>query len=187
MGGAVDVVGNANPFAEFNIFADPEAAAITFALTNPYFTTALPKTLLALNISSLRQLASPVRVTLLPLDITRQHYFTEDEWEGACQGSELAHWIRSICASSFRPVPGNSPGEPGQSRALVSHDALCLWYVLNGDETDENDTLFRRVAMDLRVETRGEWTKGMCCVDRRPKPTIPVCTEAVLSSVDPGL
>lgn len=187
MGGAVDVVGNANPFAEFNIFADPEAAAITFALTNPQFTTALPETLPALKISSLRQFACPAKVTLLPLDITRQYHFTEDEWEDACQGSELANWIHNICASSFRPVPGNSPGEPCQSRALVPHDALCLWYVLNADETVGNDSLFRRVVMDLRVETKGEWTKGMCCVDRRPKPTIPVCTEVALSSVDPGL
>lgn len=187
MGGAVDVAGNANPFAEFNILADPEAAAITFALTNPQLSTAIPTTLPGLNVSAFRQLASPVKVTLVPLDITRQHYFSEDEWEDACQGTELADWIHKVCASSFRAVPGNSTTEPTQSNALVPHDALCLWYVLNADEADANNSLFQRVVMDLRVETRGEWTKGMCCVDRRLKTIIPVSTTAVSPSIDPGM
>ncbi|KAJ5612301.1 nucleoside hydrolase [Penicillium lagena] len=54
MGGAIDVVINANPFAEFNLFADPEAAAIIYVLTDPQSSTTFP---------------------------TTPHHFREEEWE----------------------------------------------------------------------------------------------------------
>jgi inosine-uridine nucleoside N-ribohydrolase len=182
MGGCIDTVGNANPFAEFNTFADPEAAALVFALSNdPSRGVALPP-IPSLDPSVRDTLGRALKITLLPLDMTRRHWILEAEWREGCRGGTVvADWLAVLCAHSFRVTPKNAMGEVEPFKGLVLHDALCIWYVVNRD-----DPAFGVETLDLRVETVGQWTRGMCCVDRRPKAAIPAGAKAVSSWVDPG-
>lgn len=78
MGGAVDVPGNAGPDAEFNAYADPEAAREVFD--------------------------AGLRVDLVPLDATRQTTINRDQLHAALAGrpGPLAARIEAFTEQSFR-------------------------------------------------------------------------------------
>ncbi len=69
MGGAVDVPGNVTPYAEFNVWADPEAAQAV--------------------------LASSLRVTLIGLDVCREVYLTRRDFKdgGGTVGRMIRAWF----------------------------------------------------------------------------------------------
>ena len=52
---------------------------------------------------------------------------------------------------------------------MCLHDIVCIWYALsNGDESQQKGEEWEfREGEDIRVETQGQWTRGMCIVDRR--------------------
>jgi inosine-uridine nucleoside N-ribohydrolase len=182
MGGALALNGNATPFAEFNIFADPEAAALVFSLTN--IPNVAQPTFPGFDHSALARLERPVKVTLLPLDITRKHPIYEREWQQGCTGSELAEWVNLFTSNSFRVL-----NHRDTEKCIVIHDALCIWYVLHSDDGDSDVEKFEVKTLDVRIETQGEWTRGMCCVDqRRFLPSTPEkAKEGLISKwVDPG-
>src|SRR5690606_36047966 len=68
---------------------------------------------------------------------------------------------------------GIAPHEPANNVELELHDPLVAWYVMmNSELPDETHgkghggwTIMRDV--DVRVETQGHLTKGMCVIDRR--------------------
>jgi purine nucleosidase len=74
MGGALRVRGNISPYAEFNIAADPLAAAAVFAAGWP--------------------------VTLVPLDVTLDHRWTTDDWE-RLGGSPLNDALHEMLPTYF--------------------------------------------------------------------------------------
>jgi hypothetical protein len=58
--------------------------------------------------------------------------------------------------------------EVGTTRSdipLSLHDPLCVWYLLAEGEGAPLTLGARRE--DVRIETTGQWTRGMCVVDRR--------------------
>jgi inosine-uridine nucleoside N-ribohydrolase len=48
---------------------------------------------------------------------------------------------------------------------LQLHDPLTIWYLLSRDRPELG--LKVGAEEDIRVETAGQWTRGMCVVDRR--------------------
>jgi hypothetical protein len=62
---------------------------------------------------------------------------------------------------------------PGAEIGLQLHDPLTIWYLI----TEASHTGEHRITltdeMDVRIETAGQWTRGMCVVDRRNRKKMP--------------
>jgi inosine-uridine nucleoside N-ribohydrolase len=55
--------------------------------------------------------------------------------------------------------------QAGDPTSLSLHDPLCIWYVLTRDSPSWIRS--RQSPEDIRVDTTGQWTRGMTVVDRR--------------------
>ena len=160
MGGAVAATGNVTPFAEFNVYADPAAAALVFALTSPNPST----TLLPLFPPELKpfpkKLSRLLRLVLMSLDVTEKHHLDRSRFESKVlplkeQGSPLAEWSCAFMEPMFGKIATPS---------LALHDPMCIWYCI----TDLTSWSFsEKSPEDIRVESLGQWTKGATVVDRR--------------------
>ena len=65
--------------------------------------------------------------------------------------------------ATFDKVESLQQDISGDAVGLELHDPLCIWYCLTSD-----DARWEIVeGEDIRVETSGQWTRGMCVVDRR--------------------
>lgn len=169
MGGAVHVEGNITPVAEFNCYADTVAAARVYALTSPTPSSTMPpfiegKSTLGPYPS---RLSKQLKLSLFPLDITTPHLlnkglFTQTIQPLIDQGSPLARWIGTFMFGTFNKIESmvGDGSEPG----LSLHDPVCIWYMLG-----HGDPAWQAVPKpeDIRVETTGQWTKGMHVIDRR--------------------
>ncbi|KJZ76673.1 hypothetical protein HIM_04009 [Hirsutella minnesotensis 3608] len=169
MGGAVNVEGNVTPVAEFNCYADAVAAARVYALTSLTPSSTMPP--VPAKLSTLpaypAKLSRTLNLTLAPLDITTPHLITKSYFANSIQphidaGSPLALWTAHFIMGAFNKIEsmegdGNEPG-------LSLHDPLTVWYVLT-----QSDPLWKRTPKpeDIRVETSGQWTRGMHVVDKR--------------------
>lgn len=169
MGGAVNVVGNVTPVAEFNTYADAIAAARVYALTSktPNFT--LPK--IPERFTHLSEypenLSRQLKLTLCPLDITTPHFinksfFVEKIKPIIDSGSPLALWTSHFIMGAYKKIE-EIVGD-GSDAELSLHDPLTVWYMLTQD-----DPKWKTLAKpeDIRVETSGQWTLGMHVVDNR--------------------
>ncbi|MCJ1468653.1 hypothetical protein MMC07_007282 [Pseudocyphellaria aurata] len=186
MGGALYVPGNATPVAEFNTLADPSAAARIFALTSPDPASTMPPTVSPKSLKSdgngLQPTILPpypptdaldgkrLNVILFPLDLTDVHYLRRDEFNAKTQplieaGSPLAEWVSAFLQATFTRMEKLHHGQGGGGTHLSLHDPVCVWYALIGESLKEQWTISE--GEDIRVETTGHWTKGMCVVDRR--------------------
>jgi inosine-uridine nucleoside N-ribohydrolase len=104
MGGAFGA-GNATPSAEFNIWADAEAAAAVFA-------------------------AGFRKITLVTLDATRQALVDRDQ----CAALEALGTPAGMAAARLIRIriDGNHPSNPGAERgAAAVHDAVCVNYLID--------------------------------------------------------
>lgn len=169
MGGAVNVAGNITPCAEFNCYADAVAAARVFALTSPTPASTMPP--VPMHMTSLPAypagLSRQLKLSLFPLDITTPHelrrfYYTQEMKTLKETGSPLAQWTDTFLSRTFDKI--DSMLGDGSEAALSLHDPLCIWYMLTRD-----NPAWRAVPEpeDVRIETSGQWTRGMHIVDRR--------------------
>lgn len=172
MGGAVHHEGNITPLAEFNCYADAVAAARVFALTSPLPASTMPPALHGKTTLPPypAKLSRTLPLTLFPLDITTPHllnkqYFLEQIGAVEQAGSPLARWIKTFMVGTFRKIE-SIVGE-GVEPGLSLHDPLCIWYMLAHE-----DPAWTTVAEpeDIRIETTGQWTRGMHVVDKRGRP-----------------
>lgn len=169
MGGAVDVEGNVTPVAEFNCYADAVAAARVYALTSlvPSSTMPpIPDTLTTLPPYP-EKLSRTLNLTLCPLDITTPHlidkkFFAENVKAHLDAGSPLALWTSHFLMGAFNKIEGMLG--PGEVPDLSLHDPLTVWYVLTREDPGWKLT---PKPEDIRVETSGQWTRGMHIADRR--------------------
>lgn len=186
MGGAVLCPGNVTPVAEFNTLADPTATARVFALTSPNPASTMPPVVLQSaskgDGNGLQPTVLPpypprddlvgerLKVIMFPLDLTERHYLRRDEFNAITQplvekGSPLAEWGSAFLRTTFHTMEKLHHGHGGGGTHLSLHDPMCVWYALKGESLKEQWTISD--GEDIRIETTGHWTKGMCVVDRR--------------------
>ena len=130
MGGAIGVPGNMTPTAEFNIFVDPHAAAIVAA--------------------------SGMRMTWVPLDITRQVRLTKAflDQHIASQNTVQAQAIRQLTRAWFQG--GRAPS------GMPLHDPLAMAVAID-------PAVVTCTRLPLYIETQGAYTRGMTVADRRAR------------------
>jgi ribokinase len=130
MGGAVGVPGNITATAEFNIFVDPHAAAIVAA--------------------------SGIRMTWIPLDVTRQTRLTQAflDQHLAGQNTARAQAIRQLTQAGLQERPPHI--------GIPLHDPLAMAVAID-------PTVVSCVPLPLHIETQGTYTRGMTVADRRER------------------
>ncbi|KAF2496149.1 nucleoside hydrolase [Lophium mytilinum] len=185
MGGAIDVPGNMTPGAEFNTYADSVAAARIFALTSTHPSMTMPPTPPGNQDAFLapypKKLSRQLKLTLFPLDITTPHALTRgalnattlpllssnhESYASGRRASPLATWTTTFLHATFTKIASLDTAAltaHPDAVALQLHDPCCVWYALSPNPTAE----FPVVVKDVRVETSGQWTRGVCVSDRR--------------------
>ena len=164
MGGALRTCGNVTPMAEFNVLADPLAAARVYALTskNPEVTlpTGSPESLL--------KLPRPLKLTIFPLDITNQHtakladvHEILGAFIEAYPDCVLAKWVKVWYSNSFANY-GKLVGLGADNANCELHDPVTAAYAIN---MFPNEWSLHRE--DFRVEHSGQWCMGKTVVDDR--------------------
>ncbi|KAJ5127053.1 hypothetical protein N7448_007832 [Penicillium atrosanguineum] len=187
MGGAINQPGNVTPVGEFNAYADAFAAARVFALTSPNPNSTLPPTQSPVLPPYPAKLSRQLTLRLFPLDITLRHNISKGEFRKAVtplleSGSPLAEWVDAFMGHTFRTLERLHPGHVGDDAALSLHDPVCVWYALTS--TDPMWAPSSTSPEDIRIETTGQWSRGMCVIDRRSRHKIEGDEE---SSSDHGL
>ncbi|CAH0058008.1 unnamed protein product [Clonostachys solani] len=161
MGGAVHCEGNVTPVAEFNCYAEP------VAFPSP------SSTMSSLHIRSSNLPSYPLNLprrlelTLAPLDIILSYVMTKSYFEQQIKphveaGSPLALWASSFIMATFDQIASLQANDKEPELAL--HDPLTIWHAMTRDQGGWETTIKPE---DLRVETTGEWTRGMHIVDKR--------------------
>lgn len=116
------------------------------------------------------KLSRQLTLRLFPLDITLRHNITRGEFRQAVTplieaGSPLAEWVNAFMGHTFRTLEKLHPGHVGDDAHLSLHDPVCIWYALTAE--DSHWAPSAASPEDIRIETLGQWTRGMCVVDRR--------------------
>lgn len=179
MGGTLAKPGNVTPYAEFNIFSDALAAAKVFELTS-------------FQLEANKTVSRKVDFTLFPLDLTSDHYLLETDYLDLLKekghlvkdpsgdgyvlthsGSPLLEWTEvwiNTTFSTMKTIYGYdimTPEEIAKAPPVFieMHDPLALYYGITSSDGWVVDT-----DLDIRVETKGEFTRGMTVKDVRQKP-----------------
>lgn len=129
MGGAINVEGNKNRVAEFNLFVDPEAAKIVFEF--------------------------PIKKVLVPLDICIKVPVFYEEFENI---QELK--TKELVLKMMRPYIEGTFKYDSDIKAAFMYDPLTIYYLINPES-------YKLVPMDIKIETTGEFTRGMTVQERR--------------------
>ena len=117
-----------------------------------------------------------LKIILFPLDITGRHTIRREEFTLATAsrlqaGSPLAEWVTGFMNPTFLTMETLHHGHSGGATALNLHDPLTVWYALTFERLDALGKQLWSISEgeDIRVETVGQWTKGMIVVDRRTR------------------
>lgn len=173
MGGQVDGIGNVTPVAEFNVFADPYATAVVFALSSPMPSSTMPIPRQGQRSATLPsfpdKLSKQLKIVMMSLDITEYHSLSRGEFMPRAQpladaGSPLAEWMIAFMTKMFDKMERLHIGHEGEGAALALHDPLCVWYTLTSD-----DKRWAGKTEDIRIETQGQWTRGQTIGDKRAR------------------
>ncbi|KAG9104807.1 hypothetical protein FRC06_009277 [Ceratobasidium sp. 370] len=157
MGGALDSPGNTSATAEFNFFADPKAATIVMDAAK----------------------SESINLILAPLDFTEWHSvpFSHMIHPVLLSGplisgldlSKAMTPMRAFTSAIFYRVR-RILRELGEPDRFQMHDPAAVWMALAHAEVPRDAPLlpgWGTVKRDFVIECIGEYTKGMCVVDRR--------------------
>ncbi|KAG9116807.1 hypothetical protein FRC07_007444, partial [Ceratobasidium sp. 392] len=157
MGGALDAPGNTSATAEFNFFADPKAATIVMDAAK----------------------SESINLLLAPLDFTGWHSVPFAHMihplllsGPLLSGPDLSNVmtpLRAFTSAIFYRVRRvlRDLGEPDR---FEMHDPAAVWAALAHADVPRDAPLLSgwgTVKRDFVIECVGEYTKGMCVVDRR--------------------
>jgi inosine-uridine nucleoside N-ribohydrolase len=79
--------------------------------------------------------------------------------------SPLAEWVSAFMKGVFDKLEASSPGIPKNAVRVPVHDMLPIWYCMDFS----NPKWEISKGEDLRVETVGQWTRGMFVTNRRSR------------------
>ena len=167
------------PVAEFNCIADPVAAAHVYALTSPNPASTMPPPVMPSKGADAPLPDYPPSSTLgddrlsivhFPLDITAPHALTRGDVTAAAadlvkRGSPLPEWVSAFLEATFKKTESLYHGHGGNATSMALHDIVTVWYAV--DRASAGWVVDGGV--DVRVETQGQWTRGMHVVDRRSR------------------
>ena len=85
--------------------------------------------------------------------------------------SPLATFLTAFLSSTFKKMASLHKDHDGDTIGISMHDPLCIWYLITQSVPEYAITLSE--ARDIRVETSGQWTRGMYVVDRRDRRKMP--------------
>ena len=178
MGGQVDGIGNVTPVAEFNVFADPYAAARVFALSSEIPSSTMPIPMEGQRSAGLPDvppnLSKQLKVVMMALDITEYHMLSRGQFMPraeplAKEGSPLAEWMIAFMEPMFQKMERLHIGHEGEGAALALHDPLCVWYVLTREDPRWKAGRDEKGEEDVRIESAGQWTRGQTIGDKRAR------------------
>ncbi|KAK9454850.1 Inosine/uridine-preferring nucleoside hydrolase domain-containing protein [Dipodascopsis uninucleata] len=191
MGGNIDYPGNMSVFGEFNFYADVDAAAVVCSTTSRTPASTLPPGCALAATVFERPGVRPVEMVLFPLDITMRHRLRRTWFDEYCEhwlnqaGNESSplvqwtkHWVdvtfdtfdRIVAENSNKQRSPNSDQEDGTTGSYMElHDPLAFYYAIL-DENERSSLFTVQKYVDMRIETVGQWTWGMCVIDRRHAP-----------------
>jgi inosine-uridine nucleoside N-ribohydrolase len=120
-------------------------------------------------------LSRPLKLTLFTLDITELHTLsrglfntlTKPLLTPTSSPSPLANWMTAFMTPMFSKMERLHHDQSGDTASLSLHDPLCIWYMLSHDSAGWECS--RQSPEDIRVDTTGQWTRGMTVVDRRSR------------------
>lgn len=146
MGGTLEHPGNTSPVAEFNCFADPYAASeiLTVVKTGAF------------------------ELIMAPLDITTPHKVPFSDLIQSDETLSDAGPLKRFVSAMLLRVRGLQASF-GLPDSMEMHDPLAVWYAIASAGLGKGQVPpgWTLKARDFQIERKGEFTRGMCIVDRR--------------------
>lgn len=173
MGGTLELPGNTSPTAEFNCYADPVSCWIEVSESRPSTNLAFLSSQYAAQAILEAVESNQFHLVMCPLDITSQHTVPFDQLIHSPSSSSNSHPptpLKQFTTAVLTRVRGlmKNFGEPDE---MQMHDPLAIWYAIeNASRSDlegEGKGRWGTQRRVFKVERSGEYTRGMCVVDRR--------------------
>ncbi|GES90502.1 nucleoside hydrolase [Rhizophagus clarus] len=160
LGGSIDSFGNVTPCAEFNFFADPDAANILTEATKGYS----PSETVQSKVERFkRKEILPLYLTVLPINVSTNIFLSSADFTKyiTSLNTPLSIFISAFIDHAFKKTQ-EFCGVHGLELHDPSAIALAIDMLLNNSQSYTSEFV------DMKVENQGIYTRGMVIIDRRP-------------------
>ncbi|RIA92505.1 Inosine/uridine-preferring nucleoside hydrolase domain-containing protein [Glomus cerebriforme] len=158
LGGAI-ACGNVTPCAEFNFFADPDAASILVESTKGFsLSENVQNKIERLN----RKEVLPLHFTVLPIDVSSKVFLSSTVFTKYITSLNTP---LSVFVSIFIDYAFKKTHEYLGAHGLELHDPLAIALAI--DVLSNNSQMYTSKFVDMKVEYQGIYTRGMTIVDKR--------------------